>query len=300
MAMARASLLPSSSLLFPFHLALHQPYRVPKLGFLPHPPSRLEIANSPSSSMDPMLCSRRGFFGTTRGNGSRNFYHPAHVMKFSFKALEDDMDSDVLIFLMDRDSNIELTIVHLSFGDHLWTLIELLEALGRLGWDVIKGTVTSEEASSLQTKVLIAQPNHINQQLQGHKVEDHDVLEETGWFIYNSLLQYHPEFIHIMEELDLGEDVTVEYPRKKLGADVSVHVKDDGPRRSLLTIETAVHPGLLLGIIKNLFRLNVNVELAEFYNYESVAKGKFHVSCNGAALDDFQTLDLIHSLESLL
>ncbi|KAG1331679.1 putative ACT domain-containing protein ACR12 [Cocos nucifera] len=75
--------------------------------------------------MDPILCSRRGLFGMTRGNGSRNSYNPAHVVKFSFKALEDDMNSDILIFLMDQDSNAELTIVHLSFGDHLWALIEL-------------------------------------------------------------------------------------------------------------------------------------------------------------------------------
>ena len=49
------------------------------------------------------------------------------ALTFSLQALEDDMDSDVLIFLMDRDSNIGLTIVHLSFGDHLWTLIELVK-----------------------------------------------------------------------------------------------------------------------------------------------------------------------------
>ncbi|XP_038972479.1 ACT domain-containing protein ACR12-like [Phoenix dactylifera] len=143
------------------------------------------------------------------------------ALTVSLQAWELGMDSDVLLFLMDQESCPEETIVQLNFGDHLWTLVELLEALGRLGWDVLKGTVTTEEASSLQTKVLITQPNHFNQQLQGHKVEDYDVLEEAGLVIYNCLLKDHPEFIHITEKLDLGENFSVRY--SKLCRPAEVH-----------------------------------------------------------------------------
>lgn len=53
----------------------------------------------------------------------------AAFLTVSLQALELDMDSSILIFLMDGDSCPELTIVQLIFGDHLWTLVELVKWL---------------------------------------------------------------------------------------------------------------------------------------------------------------------------
>ncbi|XP_027106955.1 ACT domain-containing protein ACR12-like isoform X2 [Coffea arabica] len=86
----------------------------------------------------------------------------------------------------------------------------------------------------------------------------------------------------------MGEAFGIKAPAKKLDVDVAthIHVKDDGPARSLLYIETAARPGLLLEMIKIMADINVNVESAEIETEGLVAKDKFHVSYRGQALNN--------------
>ncbi|EXB36980.1 hypothetical protein L484_018358 [Morus notabilis] len=72
----------------------------------------------------------------------------------------------------------------------------------------------------------------------------------------------------------------------ELDVDVAthIHVKEDGPKRSLLYIETADRSGLLVEIIKIIADVNIDVESAEIDTEGLIAKDKFHVSYRGAAL----------------
>ncbi|KAI3757162.1 hypothetical protein L6452_04696 [Arctium lappa] len=181
------------------------------------------------------------------------------------------------IVLIDQDSDPAATIVQVSFGDRLGALIDTMKALKDLGLDVAKGTVTTE-GSVTQTELFITRLT------TGRKVEDPDLLERIRLTIINNLLKYHPES---SLRLAMGEAFGIQAPVKKLDVDIAthIHVKDDGPKRSLLCIETEDRPGLLLEIIKIMADINITVESAEIDTEGLVAKDKFHVSYSGAALN---------------
>ncbi|KAK3228492.1 hypothetical protein Dsin_000373 [Dipteronia sinensis] len=166
-----------------------------------------------------------------------------------------DYDVPMPIVLIDQDSDAEATIVQLSFGDRLGALIDTMNALKDLGFDVAKGTVNTE-GSVIQTKFFITRLD------TGRKVEDPDMLEQIRLTIINNLLKYHPES---SEQLALGEAFGIKAPERKLDVDIAthVHVKEDGPKRSLLYIEAADRPGLLVEIIKIIADINIDVESAE-------------------------------------
>lgn len=194
--------------------------------------------------------------------------------------------------LIDQNSDSEATIVQLSFGDRLGALIDTMNALKDLGLDVSKGTV-STEGSVKQTKLFITQSN------TGRKVEDPDMLERIRLTIINNLLQYHPES---SEQLALGEVFGIKAPEKKLGIDIATHiqVKQDGPKRSLLYIETADRPGLLVEIIKVIADVNIDVESAEIDTEGLIAKDIFYVSYGGAALNSSMSQVLVNCLRYYL
>ncbi|XP_045831012.1 ACT domain-containing protein ACR12 isoform X2 [Trifolium pratense] len=196
------------------------------------------------------------------------------------------------IVLIDQDSDSEATIVQLSFGDRLGALLDTMKALKDLGLDVSKGTVSTEGPVKL-TKFFITESD------TGRKVEDPDMLERIRLTIINNLLQYHPES---GEQLALGEVFGLKAPNKKLGIEIATHiqVKEDGPKRSLLYIETADRPGLLVEIIKVIADVNIDVESAEIDTEGLIAKDTFHVSYGGAALNRSMSQVLVNCLRYYL
>ncbi|KAK4772108.1 hypothetical protein SAY86_013883 [Trapa natans] len=206
---------------------------------------------------------------------------------------DEDADSVPMpVVLIDQDSNSDATIVQLSFGDRLGALIDTMNALKELGLDVSKGTVTTEGPVK-QTKFFITRLD------TGRKVDDPEMLERIRLTIINNLLKYHPES---SSQLAMGEVFGIQAPEKKLDVDIAthVHVKEDGPKRSMLHIETADRPGLLVEIIKIIADVNVDVESAEIDTEGLVAKDKFHVSYRGAALNNSISQVLVNSLRYYL
>ncbi|BAT15925.1 Os12g0152700, partial [Oryza sativa Japonica Group] len=194
------------------------------------------------------------------------------------------------VVLIDQDSDRDATIVQLSFGDRLGALLDTMKALKDLGLDVTKGSVSTESAVT-QTKFHIMR--------SGRKVEDPDTLEKIRLTVINNLLQYHPES---SENLAMGEFFGIKAPEKKVDVDVVTHVivEDDGPKRSMLYIETADRPGLLLEIVKIITDVNVDVESAEIDTEGLVAKDKFHVSYRGAKLNSSLSQVLVNCLRYYL
>ncbi|KAK4431752.1 ACT domain-containing protein ACR12 [Sesamum alatum] len=210
-------------------------------------------------------------------------------------SLKSEQENDYVpmpIVLIDQDSDPDATIVQVSFGDRLGALVDTMKALKDLGLDVLKGTVSTEN-SVTQTKFFITRLS------TGRKVEDPDLLERIRLTIINNLLKYHPES---SERLAMGEAFGIKPPEKKVDVDIAthIHVKEDGPRRSLLYIETADRPGLLLEMIKIMADVNVNVESAEIDTEGLVAKDTFHVSYRGAALNSSLSQVLVNCLRYYL
>ncbi|CAO2832717.1 unnamed protein product [Amaranthus hypochondriacus] len=210
-------------------------------------------------------------------------------------ALMSDSENDPIpmpVVLIDQDSDPIATIVQVSFGDRLGALIDTMKALKDLGLDVSKGTVSTEGAVK-QTKLFITRLD------SGRKVEDPDMLEHIRLTIIDNLLKYHPES---SERLAMGEAFGVKAPVMKPDVDVATHisVQDDGPKRSLLCIETADRPGLLMEVVKIMADINVDVESAEIDTEGLVAKDKFHVSYRGAALNSSLSQVLVNCLRYYL
>ncbi|XP_043720156.1 ACT domain-containing protein ACR12-like [Telopea speciosissima] len=206
-----------------------------------------------------------------------------------------DQDADTVpmpMVLIGQDLDSDATIVQLSFGDRLGALIDTMKALKDLGLDVAKGTVTTE-GSIKQTKFFITRLG------SGRKVEDPGMIERIRLTIINNLLKYHPES---SERLAMGEAFGIKAPERKLDVDIAthIHVKDDGPKRSVLSIETADRPGLILEIIKIMADININVESAEIDTEGLIGKDKFHVSYRGAALNSSLSQVLINCLRYYL
>ncbi|KAG6578817.1 ACT domain-containing protein ACR12, partial [Cucurbita argyrosperma subsp. sororia] len=204
-----------------------------------------------------------------------------------------DEDNDPMpIVLIDQDSDSFATIVEVSFGDRLGALIDTMRALKDLGLDVAKGTV-STEGPVKKTKFYLTRLD------SGRKVEDPDLLESIRLTIINNLLKYHPESSQL---LAMGEAFGIQPPEKKLDIDIAthVHVRADGPKRSLLCLETADRPGLLVEVIKILADINIEVESAEIDTEGLVAKDKFHVSYGGAALNSSLSQVLVNCLRYYL
>ncbi|XP_008787972.1 ACT domain-containing protein ACR12-like [Phoenix dactylifera] len=251
--------------------------RASALGFPRSHSLRVEVANPFPFLYGSTASGGSGLLGKIRGSGFQSSVDSADTLGSSSSM--SDQEKNVVpmpIVLIDQDSDPDATIVQISFGDRLGPLVDTMKALRDLGLDVTKGSVTTEP-SAIQTKFFIMR--------SGRKVENPAMLEKIRLTIINNLLEYHPES---SEKLAMGEVFGIKPPKKKLDVDIATHifVQDDGPKRSLLYIETADRPGLLLEIIKIIIDINIDVESAEIDTEGLVAKDKFHVSYRGAALNN--------------
>jgi len=84
--------------------------------------------------------------------------------------------------------------------------------------------------------------------------------------------------------------------------DIATHVDiyDDGPERSLLVVEAADRPGLLVDLVKAISDTNVTVQSGEFDTEGLLAKAKFHVSYRGKAVSKALQQVLSNSLRYFL
>ncbi|KAL3581262.1 hypothetical protein D5086_015594 [Populus alba] len=284
------SLLCSSSSLFQIHYGYRGFNNSPQVF---SPPERSSLAFSPIRNRFSEL--GNGMIGLSK---KKNIVHAsandlnASASSTSLKPEQDADGVPIPVVLIDQDSDSESTIVQLSFGDRLGALIDTMNALKDLGLDVAKGTVLTEGPVK-QTKFFITRLD------SGRKVEDPDMLERIRLTIINNLLKYHPES---SERLAMGEAFGIKAPEKKLDVDIAthVHVKEDGPKRSLLCVETADRSGLLVEIIKIIADVNIDVESAEIDTEGLIAKDKFHVSYGGAALNSSLSQVLVNCLRYYL
>ncbi|XP_057986136.1 ACT domain-containing protein DS12, chloroplastic isoform X3 [Hevea brasiliensis] len=165
--------------------------------------------------------------------------------------------------IIDQDSDPDATVVEITFGDRLGALIDTANVF--------------LDSSGKHNKFAITKAD------TGRKVEDPELLEAIRLTIINNLLQYHPES---SSQLAMGVAFGVEPPKQQVDVDIATHINiyDDNPDRSLLYVETADRPGLLVDLVKIITDINITVESGEFDTEGLLAKAKFHVSYKGKAI----------------
>ncbi|XP_020265863.1 ACT domain-containing protein DS12, chloroplastic [Asparagus officinalis] len=157
--------------------------------------------------------------------------------------------------IIDQDSDPDSTVVEVTFGDRLGALLDTMNSLKNLGLNVVKASVCLD-SSGKHNKFAITKAS------TGRKVEDPELLEAIRLTIINNLLEYHPES---SSQLAMGATFGTEQP-KEVDVDIATHiyVYDDGPDRSLLVVETADRPGLLVDLVKIITDINITVQSGEF------------------------------------
>ncbi|MCD7458484.1 ACT domain-containing protein acr11 [Datura stramonium] len=198
----------------------------------------------------------------------------------STAAVEDGSSQETAIptpkVIIDLDSDPEATVVEVTFGDRLGALLDTMNALKNLGLNVVKANVYLD-SSGKHNKLCITNAS------TGRKVEDPELLEAIRLTIINNLMEFHPES---SSQLAMGEAFGAFQPNQKLDVDIAthIHVYDDGPERSLLCVEAADRPGLIVDLVKIITEINIDVISGEFDTEGLLAKAKFHVSYKNKAL----------------
>ncbi|XP_064959782.1 ACT domain-containing protein DS12, chloroplastic-like isoform X1 [Musa acuminata AAA Group] len=175
--------------------------------------------------------------------------------------------------IIDQDSDPDATIVEITFGDRLGSLLDTMKSLKNLGLNVVKANVYLD-SSGKHNKFAITRAS------TGRKVDDPELLEAIRLTIINNMLEYHPES---SSQLAMGAAFGVEPPGQEVDVDIATHIDvyDDGPDRSLLVVETADYPGLLVDLVKIITDIDIAVQSGEFDTEGLLAKAKFHISYKG-------------------
>ncbi|XP_062196097.1 ACT domain-containing protein DS12, chloroplastic-like isoform X2 [Phragmites australis] len=210
-------------------------------------------------------------------------------------AVEDGSNTDTVPIpkvIIDQDSDPDATIVEITLGDRLGDLLDTMSALKNLGLNVVKASVCLD-SSGKHNKFSITKSS------TGRKIDDPELLEAVRLTIINTMIQYHPE---ASSQLAMGATFGPEPPTEQVDVDIATHIDiyDDGPERSLLVVETADRPGLLVDFVKIIADINITVQSGEFDTEGLLAKAKFHVSYRGKPLIKGLQQVLVNSLRYFL
>ncbi|KAF2302918.1 hypothetical protein GH714_011027 [Hevea brasiliensis] len=144
--------------------------------------------------------------------------------------------------IIDQDSDPDATVVEITFGDRLGALIDTMNALKNLGLNVLKANVFLDSSGK-------------------HK----NLPSPKRYASYRpNLCQFGVQ--ESSSQLAMGVAFGVEPPKQQVDVDIATHINiyDDNPDRSLLYVETADRPGLLVDLVKIITDINITVESGEF------------------------------------
>ncbi|XP_065019779.1 uncharacterized protein LOC135645385 isoform X1 [Musa acuminata AAA Group] len=166
-----------------------------------------------------------------------------------------DEDCDTLTVWLKQGSDLS-AFVHCASEDHMKALFDLLEILKDLEVVVVKGTVECEASILLRSVFITRLPCKVEYlgELIKNKMASTDVVQK------------YPKVSG--EQMGTAEDIG----NKKLYADsaTSLRFVYNGPRTSVMLIETAHNPAVPCEIIKVLSELNCYVESAVIETEERI------------------------------
>jgi len=190
---------------------------------------------------------------------------------------------------IDNQSDAFATIITITFGDKLGDLLDTVAALKNLGLNIQRAKLESQEASVVNARNKF----FVTDASKGEKVTSSEKLEEIRLTILNNMLEYHPE---AGESLSIGgkswSAASLRDATRSLGAKFHSAVETkiqlyDGPgnRFTVLKVQTADRPGLLVDMVHILKDVSVNVLSAEVDTVGKEADDTLLVSYHGEALN---------------
>ncbi|CAN1298447.1 ACT domain-containing protein ACR11 [Linum perenne] len=178
--------------------------------------------------------------------------------------------------IIDLDSDPHATVVEITFGDRLGALVDTVRNFLMFSFHSCSYVI-------MEMNSLVIYVWSIDNRSTGRKVDDPELLEAIRLTIINNLLEYHP--VSIKEPMFKSSNFCRIHSQFS-DVDISTHItiSDDSAERSLLYVESADRPGLLVDLVKIISDINIAVESGEFDTEGLLAKAKFHVSYKGKAI----------------
>lgn len=208
------------------------------------------------------------------------------MSSFTEKILDEQPQEATPIVIIDNIKDPFATVVSVQFGDYLEELLDTVAALKNLNLNIVRAKYT--ETSMKKNRF------YVTDKVTHEKILDPERMEEIRLTILRNMVNYHPES---SEKLSVGSSISkpaLKYKKNPLGPRVvsniptKISVQLD-PRaegtRSVLYLECADRPGLLVDIVKVLNDLSVSVVSAEVDTEGLIARDAFFITYRDEALN---------------
>jgi len=189
------------------------------------------------------------------------------------------------IVIIDNIKDPFATVVSIQFGDYLEELIDTVAALKNLKLNIVRAKFTDNKKKNRF---------YVTDSKTGEKVLNPERMEEIRLTILRNMVTYHPESV---DKLAVGggkiSKPSLKYKRNPLGprpqsgipTKISVHADPNAEGlRSILFLECADRPGLLVDVVKVLNDLSIAVVSAEVDTEGLVAKDAFYITYQDESL----------------
>jgi len=192
------------------------------------------------------------------------------------------------IVIIDNIKDPFATVVSIQFGDYLEGLIDTVAALKNLNLNIVRAKFT--DTGSKKNRF------YVTDKKSNEKILDPERMEEIRLTILRNMASYHPESV---DQLAVGAAIglakpSLKYNRSPLGPRAQsriatkISVQEDPSAdgtRSILYLECADRPGLLVDIVKVLIDLSIEVVSAEVDTEGLVVKDAFFITYRGESLN---------------
>lgn len=191
------------------------------------------------------------------------------------------------IVIIDNIKDPFATVVSIQFGDYLEGLIDTVAALKNLGLNIVRAKFTDLSEKKNRFYVTDATTHE--------KVLDPQRMEEIRLTILRNMVSYHPESqdklavgtMLAKPSLKMNKNPLGPRAQNRIATKISVQEDEraDGTR-SVLYLECADRPGLLVDIVKVLNDLSIDVTSAEVDTVGFVVKDAFFITYRDEALNN--------------
>eukprot|EP00227_Mantoniella_beaufortii_P018763 CAMPEP_0197591858 /NCGR_PEP_ID=MMETSP1326-20131121/13953_1 /TAXON_ID=1155430 /ORGANISM="Genus nov. species nov., Strain RCC2288" /LENGTH=271 /DNA_ID=CAMNT_0043157427 /DNA_START=47 /DNA_END=862 /DNA_ORIENTATION=- len=200
-------------------------------------------------------------------------------------AVSADKAAAMPVVKIDNMSDPLATIIDISFGDCLGSLMDTCAALTKLGLNINRAEVNAGD-----------NPNrfYVTDTKTSEKVVKSEQIEDIRMTIIQNMLKYHPEAGAFLVEGKTPVNIpgNKEADANPLGARFMPVVKtkiniesSKGGSRSIITVETTDRAGLLVDIVRTLKDVNLNVISAEIDTIGPKAFDIIYCTYQGKALN---------------
>lgn len=189
------------------------------------------------------------------------------------------------VVIIDNIKDPFATVVSIQFGDYLEGLMDTVAALKNLGLNIVRAKFTDASEKKNRFYVTDAKTHE--------KVLDPQRMEEIRLTILRNMVSYHPESqdklavgtMLAKPSLKLNKNPLGPRSQARIATKISVQEDEraDGTR-SVLYLECADRPGLLVDIVRVLNDLSIDVTSAEVDTVGFVVKDAFFITYRDEAL----------------